>query len=197
MSKKPCSHNDGQDAKSALVTKSLYKAKFLLSAHQRANFAFKFILFAQNVPFAALAHTCFLCFCKKFAFYLKFKLTLCLFLNSKFIFKWKLLSFCKLSSFWARKILAEIKDLAILAIHAANASFSAHKGYGAFFGFALNLFHRVVIEKTRKHYHAVGILRYGLTVHAIFVTRVPMLHFFRPQIIKHSLYRRNLISTYN
>ena len=57
----------------------LFWNKSLPKAHKRLNFVFQFILSAQKCAFAALAHIYFLRFCKKFAFYLKFKLTLCLF----------------------------------------------------------------------------------------------------------------------
>ena len=98
---------------------------------------------------------------------------------------------------FAGKVFVEIKHLAILAIHAADASFRTHERDGSLFRLALDFFHRVVVKKARQKHHTAGILGYGLAIYAVFIACVPMLHLFRPQIIKHSLYRRNLISTYN
>lgn len=72
---------------------------------------FKFILFAQNAPYATLAHIYFLRFCKKFAFYLKFKLTLCLFLNSNLSLNEIYSHFVNYRAFGQEKSLPRLKTL--------------------------------------------------------------------------------------
>ena len=85
--------------------------KSLPKAHKRLNFAFKFILSAQNAPYATLAHIYFLRFCKKFAFYLKFKLTLCLFLTQNLSLNEIYSHFVNYRAFGQEKSLPRLKTL--------------------------------------------------------------------------------------
>ena len=77
----------------------------------KTNFVFKFHLVRTNAPYVALAHIYFLRFCKKFAFYLKFKLTLCLFLTQNLSLNEIYSHFVNYRAFGQEKSLPRLKTL--------------------------------------------------------------------------------------
>ena len=89
----------------------MFWKKSLPKAHKRLNFVFKFHLVRTKCAFAALAHIYFLRFCKKFASYLKFKLTLCLFLTQNLSLNEIYSHFVNYRAFRQEKSLPRLKTL--------------------------------------------------------------------------------------
>ena len=85
--------------------------KILTKGSQKAKFRVSIYLVCTKCAFAAFTHIYFLRFCKKFAFYLKFKLTLCLFLTQNLSLNEIYSHFVNYRAFGQEKSLPRLKTL--------------------------------------------------------------------------------------